>query len=401
MGILNNIFGSKVRVVRDSSGNWYTSKNTASWSGDGNLQLSLCSPVLMTGIDIRADYRSKVRYIEYNSQNEEVENSEIVERLNNPNPYQTKEDFIKQNEWYKLCYGWVFEAVYDSLQLPNYMYNLNPSCINFNKDFKKQIVFKKSEANELDRRTFTYTDYATQKTMTIGDVLPFYDLANGLLNNNPYESPSRIDAIRKSVENIQRAVDAENIITSQIGREMVYKEKSNDQFNNNLPLLKEDKKDAERKFSNYGAQSGRNRTVFTNKEMGWKSMHIPHDELGFTEILENNSSLATQALRIPNEIYQFYRTGATFENQEKAEVRFIQNVIQPIEDNRARAYSKRYNKDIRASFAHLPSMQKTENEKVDKILKVSTALRNLTQSGLSIEEATNYMEQNGLNLIKE
>lgn len=376
-------------------------KLSASWSAKENLDVALSNPVLSTLINIRADYLSQFNFFEVNDAGEKVENSDFNRLIENPNPYQSKQDFLKQLEWYILCFGWVYQRPYGADGMPaNYLYNLSTPDITFDNEIKRSLIQKRADIKELGKFSFNYKDFDTDIKMQVKDVIQFFDISNGL-GGNPFTSPSRISSIRKSTENISLALDAQNIMGGQIGREMIFKEKQSNSIDSAMPLASGDKQDMERKFQGYGAQSGRNRTVILNKEMGWKSMHIPNADLGFEETISLNANLMGQSLQVPNSVYKAYMQGDTFENQNQGLLGFLQGTMQARANDIANSWSSYFGIKIKASIEHLPIMAKVEDVKIDRVLKISQAFRNLTQGGLTTDQANQYMIDNGLKTIED
>lgn len=374
---------------------------TASWSTDANLKLALNNPVLSTLINIRADYLSQFNFFEVNEAGEKIENSDFNRLIENPNPYQSKQDFLKQLEWYILCYGWVYQRPYGATGMgADYLYNLSTPDITFDKDLNRSLIQKRSDVKGLEKLSFNYRDLDTDINMELKDIIQFFDVSNGL-SGNPLTSPSRIDSIKKQIDNISSASDAQNIMIKTVGREMIFKEKQKSQIDTAMMLAPGDKEDMERKFQRYGAQTGQNRTVILNKEMGWKSMHVPHSDLGFEEILSLNANLMGQALQVPNAVYKAYMQGDTFENQSQGLLAFLQGTMQARANDIANSWSSFFGIKVKASCEHLPIMSKVEDIKIDRVLKISQAFRNLTQGGLTAEQANKYMQENGLKTIED
>lgn len=394
----------RISWERLKNGTWLNYERNslqASWSNDANLKMSLNNPVTGTLINIRADFLSKFNYFEIDDNGDKKEVSDFNTLIENPNPYQSKEDFIKEFEWLVLNFGWCYQLPYGATGLKtSYMYNLSPANITFNKQLKRSIIQKSSDVKELDKHSFTYKDLDTDLNLSLKEIIPFYDMANGL-TGNPLTSPSRIDSIRKQTQNISIASDAQNIMTKTIGREMIYKEKQSNQMSNAMPLADSDKKDMESKFQNYGAGTGKNRTVVLNREMGWKALHSPNSDLGFEEIISLNANLIGQALQVPNSVYKAYMQGDTFENQNQGLLGFLQGTMQARADNLARSWGAFFGIKIKASCEHLPVMAQIEETKVDRVLKISQAHRNLTQSGLTLEQTNEYLINNGLKIIED
>ena len=374
---------------------------TANWSNEANLKLALDNPVLSTLINIRADYLSQFNFFEVNDAGDKVENSDFNKLIENPNPYQSKQDFLKQLEWYILCYGWVYQRPYGASGMgTDYLYNLSTPDITFDKDLTRSLIQKRADVKELGKFSFNYKDFDTDINMNLSEVIQFFDVSNGL-NGNPFTSPSRVTSIRKQIDNTSAAADAQNIMIKTVGREMIFKEKQSNSMDSAMPLANGDKEDMERKFQKYGAQTGRNRTVILNKEMGWKSMHVPHSDLGFEEIMALNSNLMAQALQVPNAVYKAYMKGDTFENQSQGLLGFLQGTMQARANDIANSWSTYFGIKVKASIEHLPIMSKVEDIKIDRVLKISQAFRNLTQGGLTAEQANQYMIENGLKTIED
>ena len=93
--------------------------------------------------------------------------------------------------------------------------------------------------------------------------------------------------------------------------------------------------------------------------------------------------------------------GDTFENQNQGLLGFLQGTMQARADNLARSWGSYFGIKIKASCEHLPVMAQIEETKVDRILKISQAVRNLTQGGLTTDQATQYMVDNGLKIIED
>lgn len=394
----------KISWERLKNGDFLTyerNKLSASFSTKQNIEIALANPVLATLINIRADYLSQFNFFEVNDAGDKVENSEFNRLIENPNPYQSKQDFLKQLEWYILCYGWVYQRPYGASGLgTDYLYNLSTPDITFDNEIKRSLIQKRADVKQLGKISFNYKDFDTNISMEVKDVIQFFDVSNGLCGN-PFTSPSRVDSIRKSTENISLALDAQNIMGGQIGREMIFKEKQSNSMDSAMPLANGDKQDMERKFQGYGARKGGNRTVILNKEMGWKSMHIPHQDLGFEETISLNANLMAQALQVPNAVYKAYMQGDTYENQSQGLLGFLQGTMQARANDIANTWSSYFNIKIKASIEHLPIMAKVEDVKIDRVLKISQSFRNLTQGGLTSEQANQYMIDNGLKNIED
>ena len=135
---------------------------------------------------------------------------------------------------------------------------------------------------------------------------------------------------------------------------------------------------------------GSSRTITTNQPLDWQSLHVKLKELGLQESISDNSRLITQAFKIPFELFKNYQGGTTYNNGENAPITFVENVILPIAEERARKYTDFFglqDTPIKVDFSHLPMMQKKESQRADIALKLATAYKYLIDGGVSPEQA--------------
>lgn len=396
-----------IGYIKYSNGsNWYSiqKNNTTYLNGKDKLDLSINHSTLSSVISIRADYLSKARfYVEDDNGNKDF-NDPSLDWLKNPNPHQSKEDFLMQFEWFLCSYGWVYQRPYlNMLQgTPKYIYNLNSSQIQFPNKMGDSLIITKSDERKYYSREFAYDDVDTTKSIKFSDIIPYFDVTNSIDNQDQsaVTSPSRLDSIIKEASNVSLASDAENIIIQTNGREMIFSDDSGNQVK--LPLSKDDQKNISEILNKPLMARGGKRTITPSVKTGWINMSVKLSDLGLNASRETNSNIIAQRFQVPNEIYKAFTKGDTFENQKQAEIGFIQNVMQPRADDLASSWTSSFgdlNKPFKASFEHLPSMQYTEDLKADKALKITVAMRNLIQgAGLTEEDATEFMSNMGIKL---
>ena len=114
MGLLDSI-ARRFNYVRYSDGSHYyqiLQNNTSYINGKDKLQLAIDHSTLASVIAIRADYLSKARFYVEGDNGKKDFNYPSLEWLNNPNPHQSKEDFLIQFEWFMCAYGWTYQIPY-------------------------------------------------------------------------------------------------------------------------------------------------------------------------------------------------------------------------------------------------------------------------------------------------
>ncbi len=409
MSIFSKILNS-IGYTRYSDGShWYVDKTNTTFAGGDNLALALENPVLSAVLNIRANSLSKVKFYVEEKNGDKNFDDPSLDLIKNPNTFQSKEDFLKQYEWMRCAYGWVYQKPFGAVAFtPDALFNLNPSKIDFSSDIKTSSPWTQDDINKYLDKTFRYTEGDSHTVVKLNDIIPFYDIANGLkdCDTSAITSPSKITALIKQLSNIALASDAENVVIQTNGREMIFSDTGSDTSktfgDSHVPMGKEDKQDISSKLNNkFLMKSGSTRTLTPDKKLGWIPMNIKAGDLGLHESINANASLVTQAFGVSNEIYQSHKTGATFENQEQAEIKFYQNVIQPVADDLASSWTSKFgdkNRPFRATFEHLPMMQTIEDKKTDKVAKVSKAFKDLTSAGMTTEESIAIMQSLGVNI---
>lgn len=411
MGLLDNVL-SRIGFTRYADGSVYYSikKNNPSFiSGVDKLDIALNNPVVAACIEIRAKLLSKAVFFIEDDKGDRIVDDEVIKLINNPNIHQSKQDFIKQYEWYKSAYGWVYQKPYGSIGFtPDAIFNLKTSNIEFPKKMLPSMVFSKKESDAFYEQTFQYKEGNTKKSIQFKEVIPFYDLTNGLQDGETsfIVSKSKIDSVIKQISNIGLASEAENVMIQTNGRE-IFSGGNTKGANSGgiMPMHVDDKEQVETKLiRSYGFGYGKRRSIATNNAVNWQSLHIKLQELGLHESITNNANIVRETFEVPNELYKAFMKGATFENQKEALIGFIQNTIQPIADDLASSWTTYFgyeDKPIKASFDHLPVMQHTEDKKADKMLKIATAFEKLTRAGLTQEEVTGLFESQGITITDE
>ena len=407
MGLLDSIFGS-IGYVRYSDGSsFYNKLNTSFLGSTDYLKIALESPILLPLIEIRAKALAKAEFFIENPNGELDKEHPIIELLNNPNPHQSKQDFLKQYTWYKLCFGWTYQKPYKAVGFDvKHIYNLNPKLIEFPNNIKQPYIFKEKDIKDYYDQEFIYkVSDREKKSIALKDVIPFYDVSNGLKSEKESNitSPSRIASAIKAVSNTGLALDAENVVIQSNGRELFSSDSKGGNLGSSLPMDSNDREDIEQKIINAGLGRFKKRAVTTNRPINWQSLHIKANELGLHEAIANNAEIVRSVFEISSEVYDAFTKNKTYENQKQALIGFYQGTMQQEADDFANSWTSYFGLEetpIKASFDHLPIMQYTEQVKADKMLKIATAIEKLTRAGLNLDQIEEFASNQGIDIYE-
>lgn len=392
--------------VRYTNGSTWVSKNTAKYQALNYLKIYQTNYAVNACINIRADYLAKFKWGIKELDGTVNYDDPLLDILKSPNPYQTStKDFIKQAEVLKSSIGYVYQKTFGTSN--PVLYNLNPSNIDFNQNNDPLLIWKNEDVKKLSKQSFSYDDNGTKKTFYFKDVMPFYSTANGLTcdENTMYTSPSKIDAIIKSISNSDLSLDGENVTLQTVGREGIFGKEtktanSDWKIAGANSLKKKEVEDIDRKLNN--------KNILKNQQLRTFKPDIPIEHLDMSlkikdhsinDLLNKHESIVARSFGVPNEIYQAYKQGATFENQTSAEVKFIDYLQASEINDYAQTWTKTFgdvNRPYVGTANHLRSLQKEEDKKADKALKISQTLFNLQRSG--VEDGMQFLSDLGIDL---
>lgn len=285
---------------------------------------------------------SKVSSAHFTSEND---NSELLDKINNPNDSQSKEEFLKEFSVFILSSGWtVIWKKYKSFGNFKTMelINLNP------------------DKTELGENSLTTEINDKSETILYSDVIMFYDS----IRNKDKKGYSRITPLRTQVDNIRNAQLAKGIQIENSGTTIVSPKQSvqanavSEGLDGLVPQmggdLKTQKQEMEDRFASRGLS---NRIIVSSKGLDAKNLSAELNTVKFYEIVETDILAIYDAYSFPIELSP-YGKNATFENKEVAEVSLIENEVHPLVKNLVNSLNAEFPKKepIEASFNHLNSM---------------------------------------------
>lgn len=203
--------------LKNSTHRYIYSDDNPTWDSlSDKLKCGYENPAFTSNLQLISFYVSQVEFKLKNKKTVEIKTEHpIIDIFNNPNIYQSKQDFLAQLIWLKKCLGYTYiylilpvgfkEA--DDIQA---LFNLNTWLVTFPNNFQTRFVFNDDEISNLSETLFKYDIEGQNLNISIKDIIPFYDLPNGLISSNMFISPSILDELKKTL-NISRAFDAKDI----------------------------------------------------------------------------------------------------------------------------------------------------------------------------------------------
>jgi len=364
MGLFS-FLGRNINVERDRTGMFTYSflENDGFVNSTKYLDLSLTNPVLMSIIALRCKIYSQMKITHLNSAGNPIENSEVLRLLKQPNYFQSQEDFLFQQMWFLSATGTNYTYKVNALNTTKSIYNLLPSEIDLQNSQKvKSFITTKQELNAYGDRKIKYKLDGQIFEIALKNIIPTYDLANGLSCNSLMNSPSRVSGISKTLENIE-----ENLLSKNVNLKMSQKYLMASQGDGNEAQIQQsDRNDITSKIS-------RKSLLITNANI--KAQHLVSDmkRLFLDEQFSNDALTCLLAFDMSKDILNYFSNGAsTYENKEKAMLDYIQNSIQSDANNTMNSFASSFGlidkgESLKASFDHMPVMQSVMKTKIETL----------------------------------
>jgi len=359
-----SLFGKELyRVERNREGTFtYRYLDGNGFTDNGKyLDLYFTNPVLNTIVSLRADLYSQMKIMHVDKNGKEITNSPYLKLLSTPNYFQSKEDFFYQQMVFLSTAGtdYIYQKKVSTNEVPKALYNLIPSEIDLNETYKiNKFIATLLDKNAFEKREIKYTLDQTTYKIPIKDLIPTYDLANGLINNTFFQSPSRVKAIHKVLCNIEENLSSKNI-NLQMSKKYLTK---NESTGNEAQIQPKDRTDIEHKLDSQNM-------VITNANIDVTHLVSNMKNLYLDEQFADDANKCLLAFGQNKDVLNYFAKDSTFENQEKGMIKYIQNSIQNTADNTMNSLSQAFGlfergERLIASYDHLPIMQSIINEKI-------------------------------------
>ena len=384
-----SLFGRElVRVERNRDGAYsYTFLDGGNdfVNSEKYLATSLENPVLMTVLALRSRLYSQMEITHLNAQGKPIENSPYLKLLRQPNYFQSQEDWLFQQAWFLSVAGtnFIYERKAFTNELPKALYNLIPAEIDFNQAHKiDKFITTKQDIKTLGDRYIKYNLDNTNYNLKLSELIPLYDMSNGMTNNSFFSSTSRVKGITKLLQNIDV-----NLSSKHKNLQMSAKYLSqNEGTGNEANIQPADRADIERTFS-------RKDLLITNANI--KVQHLVQDmkKLYLDEQFADDANKVLLAFEMNKNVLNYFAKDSTFENQSEGIISYIQNSIQTTAKNTMNSLSSQWGlidkgERLVASYDHLASMQPVVTKKIASFTEMQNAIKlGIENQTITIDEA--------------
>lgn len=378
MGLFS-FWGKTIDVERNRNGLFTYSflENNGFVNSNKYLEHSLNNPVLLAIIALRSKIYSQMKISHLDAKGNVIENSDIIKLLRQPNYFQSQEDFLFQQMWFLSATGTNYTYKVNALSQTKSLFNLLPSEIDLKDCHKvKSFISTKSELKAYGERKIKYSLDGQEMHIQLKDLIPTYDLANGLQANSLMSSPSRLKGISKTIENIEQ-----NLLSKNVNLKMSQKYLMASQGDGNEAQIQDkDRNDIASKVSEKSL-------LITNANI--KAQHLVSDmkKLFLDEQFSNDALTCLLAFDMSKDVLNYFSNGSKYENKEKAMLDYLQNSIQGDANNTMNSFASSFGlidkgESLKASYNHLPVMQIVMKSKVETFMLFQGTLKLSIENGV-------------------
>jgi hypothetical protein len=344
------------------------------------------NPFVFTAINERAKAVASCKFYVKTPEGEYIEN-DLTRKLNNPNQYLSKNEFIMQLMTYKGIWGTgylylnrfrpseTFDKI-DFVNLPTDSIIFGEEAYqNFNYDYLYDILNRKNPDDKI-KIFYQGIDGLFKKELDKNLLLPFFD---STIFTNPYYSESKLKSLRYVVSNIQAALESQNTFLSSPGGIGMLVPDNKDATGVSVALTDEEKAEIEKQLQNeYGSLSSQRNIRITNAPIKYIPTIVDVSKLKLNETIVQNALILFGAYGLPKELLTAMMTGSTFENQNTAYKNYLQGTAKNEMDSIANSLDTIFPStegQLVADISHLPIMQEDEKEKATVSKTNNEALR--------------------------
>lgn len=337
---------------------------------DNEHDIYLTTPELKIVIDRLALMFSNGHWRHLDKDGNPIEGSEFVKLLENPNVFQSRNEYLFQWFLQRSIYAnvFVYQLVGTSLQeVPTALWNLSPSRMVVN---RTGTIWTATELEEMIK-DYTFKmdkENAKDQTFTTEEVIQF-SMPN---SEDPILGVSPFVALRMAISNIRAAYGYLNVISTKKGAIGVWSSDAKDQLGSVQLTPDEEKKITQQLQKTYGLGDNQSAIAVSSKALKWNPASYPTGELKLLEQIDANKRAIIDMFGANDNMFSREK-GSTFTNVEQGERLAYQDTIIPIAIDLANGLSKRWGllergETLELNYDHIPVLKDHKAKQV-KIIK--------------------------------
>lgn len=349
-----------------------------------------CS-ILASIITKKVSAISDARYWVKDQEGNDVEGTDILDKMRNPNPYQTLPEFVCMVEFFSQIFGKAYIVKLDAIGTGSFELYVVPNIlVTENEKLEQQISFaprSNIESYYINVNGFSFK-VDTEHMFVVNDVTYSMNQMGG--------SVSRLAALQYPINTFVASYDAVNELLVNRGMLAIISMKAeNPAVTMKMGATKEEKQELEQQLNRYGILRGKMKYAITGYDVACVPVSSSISDLGISDIQLNCKKDIAYTYQVPAIMLDM--ADSKYANLAQAKLDFYTNDIIPAAKNIMATMNRIYGNDkytVQAFFDHLDLFQEAKRQQAAGMVSLVSALNQSMQSGLmNVQEAREQLDK--------
>jgi len=292
-----------------------------------------------------------------------IENSQFVSLLENPNVFQSRNEFLFQWFIQRGIYGNAFTYQlkgFDTQEIPTALWNLPPCRITLK---RSGLIWNQTELDKIiEMYIFKMNEEGVEDVKYKPSEIIQFSMPD---TDDPMLGKSPLESIRMPISNIRAAYGYRNVILTKKGAIGVWSSDSKDSMGSVKMTPDEEKELVKQLQKNQGIRDEQDNIAISKTALKWTPSTYPTKDLLLFEEIDANKKAIIDLYGANENMFSRSSTGqgSTFNNVSEGEQQAIHNTIEPIASDFANGLSKRWGlldkgEKLILSYENHPAMKK-------------------------------------------
>lgn len=349
-----------------------------------------CS-ILASIITKKVSAISDARYWVKDQEGNDVEGTDILDKMRNPNPYQTLPEFVCMVEFFSQIFGKAYIVKLDAIGTGSFELYVVPNIlVTENEKLEQQISFaprSNIESYYINVNGISF-EVDAEHMFVVNDVTYSMNQMGG--------SVSRLAALQYPINTFVASYDAVNELLVNRGMLAIISMKAeNPAVTMKMGATKEEKQELEQQLNRYGILRGKMKYAITGYDVACVPVSSSISDLGISDIQLNCKKDIAYTYQVPAIMLDM--ADSKYANLAQAKLDFYTNDIIPAAKNIMATMNRIYGNDkytVQAFFDHLDLFQEAKRQQAAGMVSLVSALNQSMQSGLmNVQEAREQLDK--------
>ena len=349
-----------------------------------------CS-ILASIITKKVSAISDARYWVKDQEGNDVEGTDILDKMRNPNPYQTLPEFVCMVEFFSQIFGKAYIVKLDAIGTSYFELYVVPNIlVTENEKLEQTISFaprSNIESYYINVNGISF-EVDAEHMFVVNDVTYSMNQMGG--------SVSRLAALQYPINTFVASYDAVNELLVNRGMLAIISMKAeNPAVTMKMSATKEEKQELEQQLNRYGILRGKMKYAITGYDVACVPVSSSISDLGISDIQLNCKKDIAYTYQVPAIMLDM--ADSKYANLAQAKLDFYTNDIIPAAKNIMATMNRIYGNDkytVQAFFDHLDLFQEAKRQQAAGMVSLVSALNQSMQSGLmNVQEAREQLDK--------